>query len=142
MFKKKLEGFKSFALKGNVFDLAVGVIIGGAFGKIVTSLVNDIVMPPIGVITRGVDFSDLSVTLKQATETAEAVTLNYGAFLTTILDFLIISIAIYIAIQQFHKLQKNEEEKAAEAPQEPSEEVLLLREIRDSLKKSKSKTQK
>ena len=85
-----LSDFKSFALKGNVIDMAVGVVIGGAFGKIVSSLVSDVIMPPIGLLIGGVNFKDLSITLKEATDTAAAVTLNYGAFLQTIIDFLII----------------------------------------------------
>ncbi|MFA7244745.1 MAG: large-conductance mechanosensitive channel protein MscL [Candidatus Magasanikbacteria bacterium] len=125
------QEFKKFAMKGNVLDMAVGVVIGGAFGKIVTSLVNDIIMPPIGFISGGVDFSKLAITLKKATETTEAITLNYGAFINNVLDFLIISFAIFIMIKQINKFKKKEETKPKETP----EDIRLLREIRDSLKK-------
>lgn len=126
-----LKEFKKFAIKGNVMDLAIAVVIGGAFGKIVTSLVKDIIMPPIGVLSGGVDFSKLAITLKKATETAEAVTLNYGIFINTILDFVIISFSIFIIIRQINKFKKKEEVKPKEIP----EDIKLLREIRDSLKK-------
>ncbi|MBU0613370.1 large-conductance mechanosensitive channel protein MscL [Patescibacteria group bacterium] len=126
-----LKEFKEFAMKGNVMDMAVGVIIGAAFGKIVSSLVSDVIMPPIGVLTGGVDFANLSITIKKATETAEAVTMNYGLFLNSIVDFIIIAFVIFIVIKQINKLKKKEEIK----PAEPSEDVLLLREIRDSLKR-------
>jgi large conductance mechanosensitive channel len=126
-----LQEFKKFALKGNVMDMAVGVIIGAAFGKIVSSFVTDVIMPPIGVLTGGVDFANLFITLKKATDTAEAVKLNYGLFLNTVIDFLIIAFVIFIAVKQINKLRKKEEQK----PAMPSEEILLLREIRDSLKK-------
>ncbi|PIY93513.1 MAG: large conductance mechanosensitive channel protein MscL [Candidatus Magasanikbacteria bacterium CG_4_10_14_0_8_um_filter_32_14] len=129
-----LKEFKKFAMKGNVVDMAIGVVIGGAFGKIVTSLVNDIIMPPIGALTGGMDFSKLSITLKKATDTAEAVTLNYGTFINTVLDFVIISFSIFIVIKQINKFKKKEEAK----PKETSEEVKLLQEIRDELKKTKS----
>jgi large conductance mechanosensitive channel len=126
-----LQEFKKFAVKGNVMDMAIGVIIGGAFGKIVSSLVTDIIMPPIGFLTGGVDFSKLALTIKQATEAAPAITINYGMFINTIIDFLIISFSIFLVIQQLNKLKKKEESK----PSAPPEEVLLLREIRDTLKK-------
>ncbi len=126
-----LNEFKKFAIKGNVIDMAVGVIIGAAFGKIVSSLVTDIVMPPIGIILGGVDFSNLTIILKKATETAEVVSLNYGIFINTLIDFVIISFAIFIAVKQINKLKKKEEEK----PVKENEEITLLREIRDSLKK-------
>ena len=100
------QEFKKFAIKGNVLDMAVGVVIGGAFGKIVTSLVSDIIMPPIGFMTGGVDFSKLALTLKKATETTEAVNLNYGAFINNILDFVIISFSIFIIIKQINKFKK------------------------------------
>ncbi|MFA5842438.1 MAG: large-conductance mechanosensitive channel protein MscL [Candidatus Gracilibacteria bacterium] len=125
------QEFKKFAIKGNVMDMVIGVIIGGAFGKIVSSLVADIIMPPIGVLTGGMDFSTLSLTLKQATDTDPAVTLNYGIFINTMIDFLIISFSIFILVKQLNKLKKKEETKA----EKTSEEVLLLREIRDALKK-------
>jgi len=127
MFKE----FKKFAIKGNVVDLAIAVIIGGAFGKIVTSLVKDIIMPPVGLITGGVDFSQLVIVLKKATETTEAITLNYGIFINAVIDFLIVSFSIFFVIRQINKFKKKEEEKPKETP----EEIKLLREIRDELKK-------
>jgi large conductance mechanosensitive channel len=126
-----LKEFKRFAMRGNVIDLAVGVVIGGAFGKIVTSLVNDIIMPPIGLLLAGVDLSSLSITLKQATETTEAVTLGYGSFINSIVDFLIIAFAIFMVVKQINRFEKKKEE---EKPAKTSEDILLLREIRDSLK--------
>ena len=126
-----LQEFKKFAIKGNIIDMAVGIIIGVAFGKIVSSFVADIIMPPIGILLGGVDFSNLVITLKQATETVEAVTINYGMFINTVIDFIIIAFAIFIVVKQINRLKKKEEEK----PTEPSEDILLLREIRDSLKK-------
>lgn len=116
-----------------MIDMAVGIIVGAAFGKIVSSLVEDVVMPPIGVILGGIDFSNLVVTLKKATETTEAVTLNYGMFVNTVIDFLIIAFVIFIVVKQINKLKRKEEAK----PVKTSEEVLLLREIRDQLKKKK-----
>ncbi len=125
-----IKEFKEFAVKGNVLDMAVGVIIGTAFGRIVSSLVTDIIMPPIGAITGGIDFSNLSITLKQATETSEAVTFNYGLFINTLINFLIISFSIFFVIKQINRFRKKDEKK-----EEPAkEEILLLREIRDSLK--------
>ncbi|PJE64844.1 MAG: large conductance mechanosensitive channel protein MscL [Candidatus Ryanbacteria bacterium CG10_big_fil_rev_8_21_14_0_10_43_42] len=104
MFKE----FKEFAVKGNVVDLAVGVIIGGAFGKIVSSLVTDIIMPPIGLMLGDVDFSDLIITLKKATETTDAITVNYGLFVNTVINFLIIAFTIFIVIKQVNKLKRKE----------------------------------
>lgn len=127
MFKE----FKEFAMRGNVVDMAVGIIIGAAFGKIVSSFVADIIMPPVGVVLGGMDFSNLMITLKKATTTTEAVTLNYGSFLNTVIDFVIIAFAIFVVVKQLNKLKKKEEAKPAEI----AEETLLLREIRDSLKK-------
>ncbi|MFA5994809.1 MAG: large-conductance mechanosensitive channel protein MscL [Parcubacteria group bacterium] len=124
------EEFKKFAIKGNVIDLAVGVVVGGSFGKIVTSFVNDIIMPPIGVLTGGVDFSKLAVTLKGATENTTAVTMNYGMFLNTIIDFTIISASIFLVVKQLNRFKKKEDEKRVKTP----EDVLLLQEIRDLLK--------
>lgn len=126
-----LQEFKKFAIKGNVMDMAVGVIIGSAFGKIVSSFVSDVIMPPIGVLTGGVDFSKLAITLKKASVNTTAITLNYGLFINTIIDFVIISFSIFIVIKQINKLKKKEEEKPKKTP----EDILLLREIRDSLKK-------
>ena len=133
-----IQDFKAFALKGNVVDMAVGVIIGGAFGKIVTSVVNNILMPPIGVLTGGVDFTDLKLVIKEAEGEAEAVTLNYGAFIQDVVDFLIIAFCIFLMVKGIAALtrQKKEEEEAAPAPApEPSAEEKLLTEIRDLLKK-------
>jgi len=130
-----LQEFKKFAMRGNVIDMAVGIIIGGAFGKIVSSLVTDVIMPPIGLLLGGIDFSSFTITLKEATETAAAVTINYGVFLNTIINFLIIAWAIFVVIRGMNSLKKKEEEKPAPAPPKPSDEVLLLQEIRDLLKK-------
>lgn len=129
-----VKEFKEFAVKGNVVDMAVGIIIGGAFGKIVSSFVSDVVMPPIGVMLGGVDFAKLSLTVKDATETAEAVKINYGAFLNTLIDFIIIAFVIFMAIKAMNKMKKKEEEKPA-APPAPSKQEVLLAEIRDLLKK-------
>lgn len=128
-----LKEFKEFAVKGNVIDLAVGVIIGGAFGKIISSFVADIVMPPIGVAVGGADFTKLAVTLKEKVGDVPAVTLNYGNFLQTLVDFTIVAIAIFIAVKAINSLKKTEA-AAPEAPPEPSNEELLLKEIRDLLK--------
>jgi large conductance mechanosensitive channel len=128
-----LEEFKKFAIKGNVIDMAVGIIIGAAFGKIVSSFVSDVIMPPIGIMLGGVDFTNLAITLKNATETAGPVTLNYGIFINTVIDFIIISFSIFIAVKQINRFKKKEAEK----PKEISEEILLLREIRDNLKNKK-----
>ena len=130
-----LQEFKKFAIKGNVMDMAVGVIIGAAFGKIVSSVVADIIMPPIGILLGGVDFSELSITLKKATETAEAVTINYGVFVNAVIDFVIIAFVIFIVIKQINKLKTKDEEEKIAQPAAPPEDILLLREIRDSLKK-------
>lgn len=133
--------FKEFVAKGNVMDMAVGVVIGGAFGKIVSSIVNDILMPPIGLLLGGVDFSDLKVVLQseQVNELGEViqplVTLNYGSFIQTIVDFLIITLAIFTMIKGINKLKRAEEEKPAEEPAAKPDDVVLLEEIRDLLKK-------
>jgi len=128
-----MSEFKSFAMRGNVVDMAVGIVIGGAFGKIVSSFVNDVLMPPVGMLIGGVDFNDLAIVLKAATEEAEAVTLKYGAFIQTLLDFVIIAFAIFMVVKVMNSMKKKEEEKPA-APPKPSAEVELLTEIRDSLK--------
>lgn len=131
-----LKEFKTFAVKGNVVDMAVGIIIGAAFGKIVSSFVGDIIMPPLGVLIGGVDFSDLAVTLKAAEGDLPAVMLAYGKFIQTIIDFVIIAFAIFIGIKGINRL-KREEEVAEEAPAAPpalSNEEVLLSEIRDLLK--------
>ena len=129
-----VKEFKEFAVRGNVIDMAVGIIIGGAFGKIISSFVADVVMPPIGALLGGVDFAKLSLTVKEATETAEAVKINYGAFLNTIIDFIIIAFVIFMVIKAMNKMKKKEEEKPA-APPAPSKQEVLLAEIRDLLKK-------
>jgi large conductance mechanosensitive channel len=128
-----LQEFKTFAIRGNVVDMAVGIIIGGAFGKIVSSFVADVVMPPIGVLVGGVDFSELAVTLKEASGDASAVTLNYGNFIQTMVDFTIIAFAIFMVIQLINKMRKAEEAAPAE-PSPPTREEILLTEIRDLLK--------
>ncbi len=142
-----LQEFKAFALKGNVMDMAVGVIIGGAFGKIVTSLVNDVIMPPIGLLIGGVDFTDLKLTLKKAvveagTEIAPAVTWNYGAFIQQVVDFTILAFCVFMMVKIMNQLIKKREEAPAPAPApapepEPSAEEKLLMEIRDLLKERK-----
>lgn len=131
---KLINEFKAFAMRGNVVDMAVGIIIGAAFGKIVSSFVNDVIMPPIGLLVGGIDFSDLSITLKTATDAAPAVILKYGAFINTVIDFIIIAWAIFVVIKAMNSLKKKEEEKPA-APPKPNDEVVLLTEIRDLLKK-------
>lgn len=131
---KLVEEFKSFALKGNVIDLAVGIIIGAAFGKIVSSLVSDIIMPPIGLLIGGVTFTDLKVVMKAATEGHPAVTWNYGNFLQVTFDFLIVAFAVFLLIKAI-VLARRKEETAPAAPPAPSKEEILLTEIRDLLNK-------
>ena len=128
-----MSEFKSFAMRGNVVDMAVGIVIGGAFGKIVSSFVNDVLMPPIGMLMGGVNFSDLSAVLVEATAEAEAVTVNYGSFIQTVVDFVIIAFAIFMVVKAMNSMKKKEEEAPAEPPK-PSAEVELLTEIRDSLR--------
>ena len=131
-----LKEFKEFAVKGNVIDMAVGIIIGAAFSKIVSSFVGDVIMPPIGILVGGVDFSDLAVVLKEATMDAPAVTLGYGKFIQSMIDFTIVAFAIFIAVKFINKLKKQEE--AAPAPEPgPTNEEVLLAEIRDLLKEKK-----
>jgi large conductance mechanosensitive channel len=127
------QEFKKFIMRGSVLDLAVGIIIGGAFGKIVSSFVNDVLMPPIGLLIGGIDFSNLALTLKAAQGEVPAVLLNYGTFINTIIDFLIIGFAIFIVVKAANRMQKKGEEKPAAPPAPPKEEVLLT-EIRDILK--------
>jgi len=127
-----MQEFKTFAMRGNVVDMAVGIIIGSAFGKIISSLVADVVMPPIGVFLGGVDFSNLAITIKTAAGDAAAVTLNYGKFIQTVVDFLIIAFAIFMVIKAMNSLKK--EEKAPSSPPPPPKEEVLLTEIRDLLK--------
>lgn len=134
---KLMDEFKTFALKGNVADMAVGIIIGAAFGKIVSSLVNDVVMPPIGLLVGGVNFTDLSFMMKEAVGDAPAVTLNYGSFLQVVLDFVIVAFAIFMMVKGMNALKKKEEALPAPPPPPPppTKEELLLTEIRDLLKK-------
>lgn len=127
-----ISEFKQFAMRGNVVDLAVGVVIGAAFGKIVSALVSGIIMPVVGVLVGGVNFADLAITLKQGAEGAEPVSLQYGLFVQSMVDFVIIAFAIFIAIKLMNKLQRKQEQ-APPAPAEPSAEVKLLTEIRDAL---------
>ncbi|MCO5252425.1 MAG: large-conductance mechanosensitive channel protein MscL [Candidatus Kapabacteria bacterium] len=131
-----IKEFKEFAVKGNVVDIAVGMIIGVAFGKIVSSFVNDVVMPPIGMLVGGVDFQNFSYVLREATEAQEAVTINYGMFINNVIDFVIIAFAIFVAIKAMNRLTRKEE-AAPEltVPAAPSPEVELLTEIRDLLRK-------
>ena len=141
--KKFLDEFKAFAMRGNVIDMAVGVVIGGAFGKITTSIVNDIIMPLISMITGGIDFSAWKWVLKEAVMEADGVTVklpevavNFGNTIAIVLDFIIIAFAIFCVIKLLNKLQKKKEE-APPAPPAPSKEELLLTEIRDLLKERK-----
>ena len=127
-----LNEFKAFAMRGNVVDMAVGIIIGAAFGKIIASLVSDVIMPPIGMLMGNVDFSELALALGQG---EGAATLNYGLFINTIINFLIIAFAIFMVIKGLNSMKKKEEEKPAEPPK-PSTEEALLTEIRDLLAKS------
>ncbi|MBN2373742.1 large-conductance mechanosensitive channel protein MscL [bacterium] len=131
-----LQEFKTFAMRGNVVDMAVGIIIGGAFGKIVSSLVADVIMPPIGLIIGGIDFSSFSIILKEAVGDAAAVTINYGKFIQVTLDFIIVAFAIFLMIKAMNSLKKKEEAAPA-APPLPSKEETLLSEIRDILKQRK-----
>lgn len=128
-----LQEFKAFAMRGNVVDMAVGIIIGAAFGKIVSSLVADVVMPPLGLIIGGVDFSELAITLPVLREGVEAVTINYGRFIQTVVDFTIVAFAIFLLIKGINRLHRKKEEAPA-APPPPSAEEVLLTEIRDLLK--------
>ena len=139
-----LKEFKEFAVKGNMLDMAVGIIVGAAFGTVVTSLVNDVLMPPIGMLMGGVDFTDLFITLQQgavagpyptleAAQEAGAVTINYGMFVNSIVSFLIVAFAVFMVVRNFNKLKRQEEE-APKAPPAPSKEEVLLTEIRDALR--------
>lgn len=136
---KIIQEFKQFAMKGNVIDMAVGIIIGAAFGKIVSSLVNDVLMPPLGMLIGRVNFTDLKFTLMNASvdeagKAVNAVTINYGNFIQTFIDFLLVAFAIFMVIKGINRLKKKEEEKPS-APPAPTKEELLLTEIRDLLKK-------
>lgn len=132
--KEMFKEFKSFAIKGNAIDLAVGVVIGAAFGKIVTSLVSDIIMPPLGLLLGGVDFADKAIVLKKAVGEAPAVILSYGLFVNAIIDFIIIAWAIFMVVRILNKAKKKEEAKPT-PKKELSDEAVLLAEIRDTLKK-------
>lgn len=135
--KKFFQEFREFAMRGNVLDMAVGVILGGAFGKITTSLVNDVFMPLIGMLIGGVDLGKLNIVLKPATDTAEAVTLGIGTFLTTIIDFVLVAFVIFLMIKTINRFRrKKEEEPEPEKPKDPTAEELLA-EIRDLLKEQK-----
>ena len=133
-----LSEFKAFAVKGNVVDMAVGIIIGAAFGKIVSSFVGDVIMPPLGLLIGGVDFSDLAITLRAAEGTAPAVVLAYGKFIQTVIDFIIVAFAIFMGVKAINRL-KREEAKAPSLPPTPTKEELLLGEIRDILKDQNGK---
>lgn len=134
--KKIFKEFKEFAMRGSVMDMAIGIIIGAAFGAVVSSFVADVLMPPIGLLIGGVDFAKLAVVLKQATASAPAVTMNYGVFIQTVVDFIIIAFAIFMVVKLINTHKRKEEAKAAEAPAapEPTKEEILLTEIRDLLK--------
>jgi len=140
-----LKEFREFAMRGNVVDMAVGIIIGAAFGKIVTSLVNDLIMPPVGLLLGNVDFSNMFIVLKngaasgpyltvEAAQKAGAVTFNYGSFINTCVSFVIVAFAVFLLIRTVNRLKRKEDEKPAAPPPTP-EEILLLRDIRDSLKR-------
>jgi large conductance mechanosensitive channel len=140
---KWVDEFKTFAMKGNVVDMAVGIIIGAAFGKIVTSLVNDLIMPPLGVLIGGVDFKDLSVVLKEAVGDTPAVTLNYGNFIQVVFDFSIVAFAIFLIVKTLAMARRRVEhtEEKSDKKAEPSREEALLTEIRDLLKQNQSEKQ-
>ncbi len=129
-----MKEFKEFAVKGNAIDMAVGIVLGVAFGKIITSLVSDIIMPPIGILIGGVNFANLVIILKEATGSAKAVTLNYGVFIDTIIQFIIIAFSIFIVVKGINNIKRKKEEKPAAPPAPPRQEVLLA-EIRDLLKR-------
>jgi large conductance mechanosensitive channel len=131
-----LKEFKEFAVKGNVIDMAIGIVIGAAFGKIVSSFVGDVIMPPIGVLLGGVDFSDLAITIKEAAGEVPAVVIAYGQFIQTVLDFLIIALAIFVVVKAMNSLKRKEAEELKIPPTPPAQEVLLA-EIRDLLKERK-----
>ncbi|KMK85633.1 large-conductance mechanosensitive channel protein MscL [Pectobacterium brasiliense] len=133
-----IKEFREFAMRGNVVDLAVGVIIGAAFGKIVSSLVSDIIMPPLGLLIGGVDFKQFSLILRDAQGEIPAVIMNYGAFIQNIFDFVIVAFAIFIAIKLMNKMRRKQEDTPA-APPKPSAEEKLLAEIRDLLKEQQTR---
>ena len=133
---KWLQEFKAFAVRGNVVDMAVGIVIGAAFGKIVSSFVADVIMPPVGLLIGGIDFSNLVITLKKATETTAAVTISYGKFIQTIIDFAIIAFAIFVVVKGINSLKRKEAAKPSE-PAPPSPEVVILTDIRNILQKGR-----
>lgn len=128
-----LKEFKNFAIKGNMIDMAVGIVIGAAFGKIVTALVSGVILPPIGVLLGGVNFSDLAFTIKESVDGSAAVVISYGAFIQTLIDFTIIAFAIFMIVKAINK-SKNKEEAAPKTPPAASSQEILLTEIRDLLK--------
>ena len=132
-----LQEFREFAVKGNVVDMAVGIIIGVAFGKVVSSLVGDLITPPIGILLGGVDFSDLAITLKAASGDIPAVTLSYGVFIQTVIEFIIVAFSVFMVIKGISALRKKKQEQAPGVASAPSVEELLLKEIRDLLKHGK-----
>lgn len=129
-----MSEFKDFAIKGNAIDMAVGIVVGAAFGKIVSSFVGDIIMPPIGMLLGGVDFKDLTMVLQEATVDSAAVAIKYGSFIQTMVDFTIIAFAIFMVVRGINSLKKKEEAAPAADPK-PTKEEVLLSEIRDLLKK-------
>lgn len=128
-----LKELREFATKGSVVDLALGIIIGGGFGKVVSSLVSDVIMPPIGLLIGGVNFTDIKFILRSATDVAPVITLNIGAFVQTLFDFVIVATVMFVAIKMMNRLRREQKEEVKQ--EETSEQILLLREIRDSLKK-------
>ena len=133
-----MKEFQDFAMRGNVVDMAVGIIIGGAFGTIIKSLVNDVIMPPIGLLLGGIDFSNLAITLKEAVGKEPAVLIKYGAFINSVISFLIVAFCIFLVIKAMNEAKDRlaaEEEEAEEASAEPPKQEVLLEEIRDLLKK-------
>ncbi len=136
--KSMLKEFREFALRGNVVDMAVGIIIGGAFGTIVKSLVNDVLMPPIGMLMGGIDFSDLAITLKEASGGAPAVLIKYGAFINSVISFLIVAFCVFLLVKVMNETRERlsaKEENEKPAPADPPRQEVLLEEIRDLLKK-------
>lgn len=128
-----MKEFKEFAMRGNVIDLAVGVVIGAAFGRIVTILVERVIMPPVGLLIGGIDFSELVITLREATAEAEAVTIGIGEFVNALIQFMIVAFAIFLVVKAINRMKRTEPAPPEPAPAEPSEEAKLLREIRDAL---------
>jgi large conductance mechanosensitive channel len=127
-----LQEFRDFAARGNVVDIGVGVIMGAAFGKITGALVNDVLMPPLGMLLGGVDFADKAIVLRAATATDPGVAIKYGLLINTVIDFLIVALAVFVLVKAINSMKKQEE---AAPPPAPPEEILLLREIRDSLQR-------